>query len=543
MFFQPPHPDDPPPVSIPVGITIGLLASFVQSLGLTIQRKSHVLNERQPEHQQTVGHRRPLWLVGFAIFISSNLLGSLVQIASLPVVILAPLGAVSLLWNAFFARLLLGDVFSPYMIFGTIAIAGGAVLIAIFGIVPEPTHSLESLLILFARKAFIVYFTLLGAAVLGCLVVTHIAEFSFRHRLASPPNTPPMTPPLSPLVHTSPLHSALSSDTLSPQSASERTPLLLHTADDRKPAEFVSTSPSPAILRTRLLLAVSYASVSGILSGMCLLFAKSGVELLILTAKGDNQFWRWEAWALVGGLIVFALLQLWYLHKSLILANPVLVCPLAFCCYNLSSIVNGLVYYDQFGALTTLHLWLVILGIIVLLGGVWAVSVTTGEGGGVEPGTWHEGEEAVMNEQDIDALPVIMSPERPGYHTRNTSCPTSPLADPQSPNEAARESLSPARSRRSARQRYASLLVSEGQAGSLGGLSIGLSPVSPGFALRPTRRRSSNNTLAAIVDELGRRRTLSETDVGPADSSTRAKARWKWLRHVWRRSMVEQGAQ
>lgn len=108
------------------------------------------------------------------IFISSNLLGSLFQIASLPVVILAPLGAVSLLWNAFFARLLLGDVFSPYMIFGTIAIAGGAVLIAVFGIVPEPTHSLESLLILFARKAFVVYFTLLGTAVIGCLVVVSL---------------------------------------------------------------------------------------------------------------------------------------------------------------------------------------------------------------------------------------------------------------------------------------------------------------------------------------------------------------------------------
>lgn len=105
------------------------------------------------------------------IFISSNILGSLVQIASLPVVILAPLGAVSLLWNALFARLLLGDVFSPFMIFGTLAIAGGAVLIAVFGIVPEPTHSLESLLILFGRKPFIVYFSLLGATVIGVLVL------------------------------------------------------------------------------------------------------------------------------------------------------------------------------------------------------------------------------------------------------------------------------------------------------------------------------------------------------------------------------------
>ena len=46
-------------ISIPFGIVIGLVASFVQSLGLTIQRKSHVLNQLLPEHRQVVEHRRP----------------------------------------------------------------------------------------------------------------------------------------------------------------------------------------------------------------------------------------------------------------------------------------------------------------------------------------------------------------------------------------------------------------------------------------------------------------------------------------------------
>ena len=86
-------------------------------------------------------------------------------------VILAPLGAVSLLWNAFFARLLLGDVFSPWMALGTIFIAGGAVLIAVFGIVPEPTHSLDDLLRLFGRTAFVVYFSLLGLVVFAWLII------------------------------------------------------------------------------------------------------------------------------------------------------------------------------------------------------------------------------------------------------------------------------------------------------------------------------------------------------------------------------------
>lgn len=109
--------------------------------------------------------------MGFAIFFTSNILGSIFQIASLPIVILAPLGAVSLLWNAFFARLLLGDVFSHYMVIGTIFIAGGAVMIAIFGIVPEPTHSLEDLLRLFARDIFILYFSLLGLVLFIVLLV------------------------------------------------------------------------------------------------------------------------------------------------------------------------------------------------------------------------------------------------------------------------------------------------------------------------------------------------------------------------------------
>ena len=79
--------------------------------------------------------------------------------------------------------------------------------------------------------------------------------------------------------------------------------------------------------RTQLVLSICYASFSGIISGMCLLFAKSGVELLLVTLRGKNQFRHWEAWCLVIGLVAFALLQLWYLHKALVLADPTIVCP------------------------------------------------------------------------------------------------------------------------------------------------------------------------------------------------------------------------
>jgi len=50
---------DGPKLSIAAGIVVGLLASFIQSLGLTVQRKSHIQNQALPEHEQKNEYRRP----------------------------------------------------------------------------------------------------------------------------------------------------------------------------------------------------------------------------------------------------------------------------------------------------------------------------------------------------------------------------------------------------------------------------------------------------------------------------------------------------
>ncbi|KAI0296197.1 hypothetical protein BC826DRAFT_1005822 [Russula brevipes] len=538
-------------ISIAAGIIVGLLASCVQSLGLTIQRKSHVLNQALPDHLQRVEHHRPLWLLGFLIFISSNILGSLFQIASLPVVILAPLGAVSLLWNAFFACFILGDVFSLWMILGTLLIAGGAVLVAIFGIVPEPTHSLEDLLVLFSRPAFVAYFTLLGLTVLVCLAITHLAEYSYSHRLRS---RPPSRPPSPLLIHTDSIADL----------TTERTPLL-----DRKPAASSSAASTVSISssaaqknsssRTPLLLSISYASISGILSGMCLVFAKAGVELLLISIRGNNQFWQWQAWMLVLGLVGFALLQLWYLHKALKLADPTIVCPLAFCFYNLSSIVNGLVYFDQVSLLPTSHLLLVTVGMFTLLGGVWAVSLQA-----VNVGTWFEGdgvdliEDGAVNEPPLPehdlslASPVPQTPEREHARSHSESATSPTSRSPLSP-------LSP-RARPHHHHSHGGTLPASSPPASVPApvFSFGLSPASPGFSLVPRERRrcisgQSIDPWDEAIRHVRARRIVSDTSALAGDEverglasassreagedernvaagrTSRARGRWKWL--------------
>lgn len=585
-------------ISIPLGIFIGLLASFVQSLGLAVQRRSHVHNSQLPEQDQKVEHRRPLWLIGFAIFLISNVFGSFIQIASLPVVILAPLGAVSLLWNAFFARLLL----RPRMLLGTALIAGGAALIAIYGIVPETTRGLDELMALFARPAFIVWFCVEGFILLVCLIVTHSVEYSYKRQLEaaahsllqanhdsplsssctsahdSPLSSPAPLPPTRP-QQPSNSYTALTGEQVNGSFTSEVTPLLdpkFGPLPSIKSTLHNSKSPSPLHVplpsRTPLLLALAYAAASGTLSGLCLIFAKSGVELLVLTFSGVNQFFRWEAWILVGGLIVFALGQLWYLNRGLRLADPAFVCPSAFCFYNFSSIINGLVYFDQLGQLPGWHLILVMVGMFVLLAGVWAVSAQANVDES-DTATESDIEDQAVSNSGSATPETNLPPHYPAYASTGVSPrgssisgPIAPPMDrrvrsegavlPQSsvslhtlctsssqfspPFTAHQTDISPPLpdSSRSSRQRptivdpsasmrtMASSLHQQQSSSILSptGLTIGLSPVSPGFGLLPSPRRTPRRIsgvglgFAAVVNESmslagtadGRRRTVSE---------------------------------
>jgi hypothetical protein len=231
------------------------------------------------------------------------------------------------------------------------------------------------------------------------------------------------------------------------------------------------------------------------------------------------------------------------------------VSSVAFCFYNLSSIVNSLVYFDQVSLLPVTHLLLVILGVFVLLGGVWAVSLQA-----VNVDTWNGGDEVDVpliedGATDEGSLPefiptpvppISQSPERD--HTRAHS--ESAVSPPPSP-------LSP---RRRATQNYYGH-------GTIGGtmpissppssvhapvFSIGLSPASPGFVLVPRERRRSTSAQPGgdpwveVIRRVRSRRIVSDTNVLAAEEVERgidqarsgedenmdSRGRWAWLRRL-----------
>lgn len=295
-----------------LGILVGLISTSVQSLGLTLQRKSHILeDEKGPHDVRRPPYRRRRWQVGMAMFVIANILGSTVQISTLPLPVLSTLQAAGLVFNSICATLILSEPFTRWSLCGTLLVSSGAVLIAFFGAIPSPAHELDELLELLARKPFIVWMIIQALFVVTLAVVTDVT-------------------------------SSVSS--------------LSHNA------------------RFRLIRGISYGVISGDLSAHSLLFAKSAVELLIKTIGGKNQFLRWQSWAIVLALVSLALCQLYYLHRGLKLVSTSVLYPLVFCVYNIIAILDGLIYFNQMGLISALDACLITLGTVILLSGVLALS-------------------------------------------------------------------------------------------------------------------------------------------------------------------------
>ncbi|XHF96509.1 hypothetical protein AWENTII_000141 [Aspergillus wentii] len=263
------------------------------------------------------------------MFVVSNIFGSTIQITTLPLPVLSTLQASGLVFNTIFATLVLGEAFTRYSLIGTILVCIGAILIATFGAIGEPAHTLDQLLDLLQRRPFVLW--MIGTAVIALAILLGSRLLKF----------------------------------LSPWSRSK----YLHFLGPYAPRLQVVQS------RVRLLRGMCFGMVSGILSAHSLLLAKSAVELIVRTiVDRNNQFNRWQSWMILIGMILLALTQLFYLHRGLKLCSTSILYPFVFCIYNIIAILDGLIYFRQASQLTGYHAGLIALGTIILLSGVLCLS-------------------------------------------------------------------------------------------------------------------------------------------------------------------------
>lgn len=309
---------------IQIGILVGVASTCIQSIGLTLQRKSHLLEDEKRDKYNAFAelpdyappyrpaYRRRRWQIGMALFVISNLVGSTIQITTLPLPVLSTLQATGLVFNTVCASLILHEPFTRWSFIGTALIAGGAVLIALFGALAEPSHTLTQLLTLLGRQQFLLW--MFGTLFLNAVVLFAIF---FMNRIYS----------------------------------------------------------NKYSFGLRVFNGFAFGGVSAILAAHSLLVAKSAVELIVRTIiDKNNQFNRWESWLILLALVFFALTQLYYLHRGLKLVSTSILYPFVFCIYNIIAILDGLIYFDQASRISPLHGGLIALGTVVLLSGVLALS-------------------------------------------------------------------------------------------------------------------------------------------------------------------------
>ncbi|KAK1825184.1 hypothetical protein LTR12_000473 [Friedmanniomyces endolithicus] len=302
--------------SVAIGILVGLCSTCIQSLGLTLQRKSHMLeDEKLPsDAPRRPAYRRRRWQIGMLLFLMANIIGSTIQITTLPLPLLSTLQASGLVFNSLLASLLLGEAWTWRTGYGTMLVAAGAVLISLFSALPEPSHSLRQLIELLGHRGFLVWFILSLVLVVALLVLDLVLR------------------------------------KIVPQGKRE----------------------SP---RLQLVRGMSYGAISGILAAHALLLAKSAVELVVRSVTDSrNEFSGYQSWLLILAFLVLALSQLYYLHLGLRLISTSVLYPFVFCIYNIVAILDGLIYFRQMDRLPPLHAGLIALGTVILLAGVLALS-------------------------------------------------------------------------------------------------------------------------------------------------------------------------
>jgi len=137
-------------------------------------------------------------------------------------------------------------------------------MIAFFGVVNEPSHSLEDLIELYKRPAFIVYFSIIEFMVVCLLIANKFGEYVLNQMILS----------------------------------------------DR------DSMFGWSLKQFQTILGISYGCVGGMISSQSLIFAKSGIELLLLSIFNcENQFNQPLSWFIVVALAVTALLQvITYFH-------------------------------------------------------------------------------------------------------------------------------------------------------------------------------------------------------------------------------------
>ncbi|KAI5951878.1 hypothetical protein KGF54_004953 [Candida jiufengensis] len=394
--------------AILLGCSVAVISSAIQSLGVTLQRRSHLLHLQLPStshststectflnhnasnqnsHHQHQKYRRNMWYIGFSMFIIANVLGSVIQISTLPLIILSPLQSIGLIFNSIFSCLLLpGDHFTKKLWIGTGVIAVGAFTIAYNGSIPpslndEPIHNIDKKFKIISNKlldpSFLIWF--IGTFVLMAMLL---------------------------IINKTYLDKKIKENQQHRQRFSIR-----NGANDVLIIKFN---------KYQFWKGINYGIVSGTLTAHTFLFAKSIIDVIIETIIKDGiknifKITNFAPYLLVIIMLGIVGLQLTAFNLGLAQITTAILYPLCFLVYNLMNLINDLSFNKLLveHKMTYFQFTWIIIGLTGVLVGVLILSWDS---------AFQPGNESNSNDEDgtlgyTDLLSLKNSYDNKSYHS------------------------------------------------------------------------------------------------------------------------------
>ena len=308
-------------MSLPYGtaIAIKLATTSVSSLGIVIQRKSHVINDEKPIEERKNALKRPLWHLGFWLYIICAGAGTVSSISSLPILVIAPLSTFTLLFNAIYAHFLLNEKMTWIGIMGNVLIAAASAGMAIVLDLPQiPLHARELVLFL-KRTRYLIYITI--TTILLLCFIFYGWKLSVEHKKEAGNVT------------------------------------------------FNSTR------RRALKIAISFELAATILASQAIIFAKISYDLLMLSLQtGENQFSDPISPVILTITIVSTIFELLFFNVSLHYYTTVVIIPIGYSAGIALACLNTFFYYESFSELSAWKSVLVVFSVVVIICGIYLLS-------------------------------------------------------------------------------------------------------------------------------------------------------------------------
>lgn len=326
-----------------VGAGLGVIGSVFSNLGVNVQKYSFMKNARLPTEKRKPYWRNAGWWIGLALVVLGAL-GDFIALGIAAQSIVAPIGAMTLVANIFFAHYWLKESLPRKDLFATAAIITGSVVCAVAGDHTQTTYSLEELLSFYSQPGFIVY------AIFVIIFVGGLYGLSKRIE--------PIKVNLNKAVCTYEQAKAAGQESESELRALDENIL----AQEALYAKWEKIHP------------FTYCAISGAFGGQNILFGKMVAELLARTFSGDNQMIYFLTYVFVACMFLSIFFQLHFLAKALSSFDALYCVPVFQCFFIVFSTLAGAAYFSEFARFNITQSFIFPIGMILTLGGVYVLS-------------------------------------------------------------------------------------------------------------------------------------------------------------------------